>query len=143
MTIVVVHYFWHLVSFRKWPRISGAIVESEVAEGLDQSAGRTGYFSKIAYTFTVGGCKYTNANIYSMSLIAKSRMDILRSKGSVERQLADWPVGASVSVAYNPKNPGMSFLVNGPVTVVVLLSVAYFMVLSVFAFLVFSKYVFS
>lgn len=143
MTIVVLHYFRHLISFRKWPRISGAIVESEVAEGLDRSAGRTGYFSKIAYIFTVRGRKYKNANIYSMSLVARSRVDILRSKASVERQLSNWPVGASVVIAYNPKNPDMSFLVNGPVTVIVLLLVAYLMVLSVFVFLVCSKYAFS
>ena len=90
----------------------GTILEASVGSGQSQyktSSGykyRTSYFPQIVYQYSVNGAQYQNGRF-------AQRQSLISRKGMIENIVNDYPVGASVTVYYDPQNPTESFLQKG------------------------------
>ena len=86
-----------------WPATRGLVLTSEVRDGGPDS----GWYAKIIYRYEVGGRVYENSRI----AVAVEYGD--HSFQANERLAARFPVGAQVSVYYDPQNPADSALIKG------------------------------
>ena len=89
-----------------WPTAPGVITRSDVDQLIDD--GKTMYAEEISYDFTVENKLYIGNRISSTS--GKSRTSSLRE---VKKNLLKYPVGAEVTVYYDPELPNNSVLQTG------------------------------
>jgi hypothetical protein len=102
-----VFWIWHAVHGRNvvvkaadWPSIDGVITESEV--------GRSGganpkWEARVRYLYRVGGATVENDRVTLGGSFRGSRT-------RAEQRVAKYPVGADVTVHYNPEDPRRAFL---------------------------------
>lgn len=102
---------------RSWPATTGQVVgsrmETDRSNRRRQSSGqrsrrRTSYDAIVRYSYTVGGQSYTNDQL-SAATDYFSSSNQSRTRDFLNRH----PVGASVTVFYNPRQPGSSVLERG------------------------------
>jgi Protein of unknown function (DUF3592) len=95
-----------------WPHTSGAVVHAEVEEHItvhrDKDGHRTStsvsHESNVAYVYRVGGREYRGQRV---------RFAWEMSRSEAEATVARYPVGRSVDVFYDPRDPGKSVLEPG------------------------------
>lgn len=86
-----------------WPALRGNIVKSEVC--FEEKA-RIQYFPCVSYVFELDGKQYRSNKIW----LHPWRED----REFAVATIASYPVGAEVSVFFNPSNPYEAILVKGP-----------------------------
>jgi hypothetical protein len=91
--------------FRKWPTVSGRIVERE-AQARPELAGHrmAQYEARVRYEYVVGGRKYVGTRLRAGTE--------LESREAAQRDLAKIP--DEVTVHYNPQNPAEAYLLGEP-----------------------------
>lgn len=89
-----------------WPTAPGVITRSDVNQSTDD--GKTMYAAEISYDFTVENKSYIGNRISLTS--GNSRTSSLRE---VKKDLQKYPVGAKVTVYYDPELPNNAVLQTG------------------------------
>ncbi|MBN2820749.1 MAG: DUF3592 domain-containing protein [Bacteroidales bacterium] len=89
-----------------WPNVPGIITYSDIDESLDD--GKTIYAAAINYDFTVENKSYSGNRISLTS--GNTRTSSLRE---VKKDLQKYPVGANVTVYYDPELPNNAVLEPG------------------------------
>ncbi|GAB4199066.1 MAG: hypothetical protein OHK0022_19010 [Roseiflexaceae bacterium] len=97
---------------RTWPRVPGRIVRSEVQEVFLMQRGRGGrgwfphwiYRPWIVYRYRAGGTEHEGKRLRLIGGI------VTFGRNAAQRAVARLPLGAAVSVAYNPDNPAEAAL---------------------------------
>lgn len=90
---------------RGWPGTAGQIVESGVATTTDSEGDKT-YRLAVHYRFVVNGAEYTGKLVNFGTPYARSPARL--------QPVADrYPVGAAVTVYYDPRNPERAVLEPG------------------------------
>ena len=81
-----------------WPFVNGQIVESELRHTIDETS------AHIAYEYSVTGRRHKSSQVSYSGM----------SKASSEREalISRYPVGAEVTVYYDPTNPSQAVLEN-------------------------------
>jgi Protein of unknown function (DUF3592) len=97
--------FYHSIRSCNWPKTTGLITQSELdkvytGEGAHNTA-------KISYRYSVNGTQFVN-NVVSFGLFRG-----MLTWGDADRKLRDFPIGKSVDVYYDRKDPGTSCLIPG------------------------------
>jgi hypothetical protein len=93
-----------LVSFHRWQRTDGSIVQSKV-DTLEHDTGRE-YVVQIAYQYTINGVLFRNDRL---SLFALDRLHH-GERRDAERQQQSYPLLERLTVFYDPANPKRSAL---------------------------------
>lgn len=90
---------------QRWPQVRGVVTHSGIAMG-SVSSGRLGsertFAPDVRYTYAVGGRNYSAARVH--------RDKGPNSEAGVRALAAKYPVGAAVSVFYDPGNPADAVL---------------------------------
>lgn len=86
-----------------WPSTTGVVLTSEVGHTGDDS----GWYTRVIYRYEVGGRAYESSRI----AVGVELGD--QSQVSHERLASRFPVGARVTVYYNPQNPAEATLIQG------------------------------
>jgi hypothetical protein len=89
----------------EWPKTAGVVTSSDLIKTRG-SRGRTNTKARVIYAYTVAGKQYSNDDFQ----IAEAFRGIAASP---RRTVAMYPVGATPSVSYNPKDPSESLLEPG------------------------------
>ena len=106
----VYKYFEVLIAAR-WSSVPGTILSAKVVQrkaggtGRDQTHAELRNFAEITYEYAVQGKRYRAARVSIGEDLGNYR---------VEETLAKYPVGARVTVFYNPTNPGEAVLERYP-----------------------------
>ncbi|HLD65721.1 MAG TPA: DUF3592 domain-containing protein [Pseudomonas sp.] len=109
---IVVMYFGvmqalEMGSARTWPSVTGTITRSHIdstkKSQASNSNSRREYRVRAAYDYQVAGAHFTGNRIE----IRPTRYSM---RQNAERELADYPVGKTVTVYYDPENPEKSVL---------------------------------
>ena len=102
---------------RSWPATTGQVVESRMetdrsnrrrSSSGQRSSRRTSYDAIVRYSYTVGGRSYTNDQLSAATDYFSSS-----NQGRTRDFLNRHPVGARVTVFYNPRQPGSAVLERG------------------------------
>ncbi|RKH73412.1 DUF3592 domain-containing protein [Corallococcus aberystwythensis] len=93
------------VQAERWPSVPGTITRSEV-EAVRSSKGGTTYGPKVAYRYSVDGQRYEGGTDRSAAWRTSNPRD-------AERQVARFPIGATVPVYYQPGKPSETVLQPG------------------------------
>ncbi len=98
-----------------WPSVEGVVTVSELGRQTGSSS-RTGtgtrrresttYSADISYDYAVGGVEYVNGTVRFGQVNTSSPSD-------ARAMLKKYPVGAPVTVYYNPENPQIAVLEPG------------------------------
>ena len=104
-----------------WPNVPGLISNSEVRQSVDNE-GKTMYAAQINYVFTVENKSYTGNSISLTS--GNTTTSSLRS---VKKDLKKYPVGAKVTVYYDPELPNNAVLKPGADTFTTIIKYAPFL----------------
>lgn len=93
-----------------WPSVSGTVVVSEVDKTTQTTNSNVKWvFNPILkYEYKVDGIAYSGERIRFTSFSLSYKKEI-----KAKRVISAYPVGKSVPVFYNPKNPSDSVLVTG------------------------------
>jgi hypothetical protein len=86
-----------------WPTVEGRITGARLAS--TRSDNKTKYQPNVTYTYEVGGASLQGSRITAVSSYT--------SRGKASAVLARYPVGASVTISYDPENPRSSVLEPG------------------------------
>jgi hypothetical protein len=110
-----------------WPSTSGTVMVSEIRESSstdDDGYTRTYYHPKVEYGYEVAGQAFTGKNISFGGQVGYG------SPSQVNPVLAKYPLGANVTVYYNPEKPseavlerkagGFKFLMTGGILLLVI-----------------------
>ena len=90
-----------------WPSVPGIVTSSSfVARGGSVTPSDEWHQFKISYKYVVAGKKYTGNRLSVITFQPRARE-------AAQQLLEQYPVGASVTVYYYPKNPQKSALVAG------------------------------
>ncbi len=92
---------------REWTSAKGMIIKSFVSSAADDEnpkSARVWYVPNVAYTYFADGTQYVAQRLY-FGAPAKSA-----ARDQAEKQLAAYPVGALVTVFYNPDAPATATL---------------------------------
>ena len=83
-----------------WPFINGRIIESELRHTIDETS------AHIVYEYNITGKNHKSSQVSYAGM----------SNASAEREalVSRYPVGAEVSVYYDPTNPSLAVLDNKP-----------------------------
>ena len=90
-----------------WPHAEGEIVGSHVHVDGHHEDGEPQLRTVIRYRYEVGGQTYHGERVFFGDALA------LRFSGPGKRRLAAYPVGARVSIAYDPRDPRTAVLEPG------------------------------
>jgi len=93
----------------QWPTASGVITKSEVGKKRDITSKRRNKFQyspNIAYSYEIDGFAYESNRLEFVSTISKNSMDI-------REIVANYKAGDTVTVYYNPSDPGYAVLLAG------------------------------
>lgn len=101
---------------RSWPSTTGQVVESRLEidrpnrrrTSGQRSGRRRSYDAVVRYSYTVGGRSYTSDR-FSAATDFFSSSNQNRTRDFLNR----YPVGANVTVFYNPRQPGSAVLERG------------------------------
>ncbi|MFX0211429.1 MAG: DUF3592 domain-containing protein [Candidatus Hodarchaeota archaeon] len=88
---------------KNWPKVEGEIVSSSIVEDDE------GFKPEISFTFNVYGVDYTGSAYNPNELVARS----IVGKISAEKKIAEYPVGKTVEIYYNPDDPRKAVLEPG------------------------------
>lgn len=102
------HYSRTAHATTRWPSTKGVIVISEVKapprrSSSSSKANRT-HVPRVSYRYTVNGREYVDN---------RPTIGHVKGKGASEKFVARFPVGARVTVYYNPDDPSRAVLVRG------------------------------
>ena len=116
-------YRRYLKQAQSWPSVPGSIVKSEVTAFTETEDGRTRtmYRPEIEYSYRVGANDYRSTQI-QLGLTSAG------SKRSAEKTVAKYREGDSVTVHYDPANPGTAALATsmGPAWILLGIALALF-----------------
>jgi len=100
---------WTIVSNARasatWPTAEGRVTSSEIEHSTD-SEGDDDYTPRVSYTYQVNGLSYENFTI-------KFGETTYSSERTALEILARYPIGAAVTVHYDPSNPDRAVLEAG------------------------------
>ncbi len=91
-----------------WPSAEGRIVSAE-AETVARDKSKRTYAPSVTYTFSVEGRQFNGSRV---TLVPRNSINL----ASVQATLANYPVGGTVSVFYDPRDPAncvLSTATNG------------------------------
>lgn len=88
----------------RWPRVEGRIVSAEATVIAREKDQRT-YAPSVTYTYVVGGKRFEGNRL---TLVPRNTISLGRARD----MLAPFPVGATVGVFHDPKDPSRSVLVT-------------------------------
>ncbi|MEO5960092.1 MAG: DUF3592 domain-containing protein [Opitutaceae bacterium] len=91
-----------------WPRVEGRIVSAE-PEIVSREKNKTTYAPSVAYTFSVGGREFKGSRV---TLVPRNTISL----PAVQAMLAPYPVGGTVTVFHDPREPAncvLSTATNG------------------------------
>ncbi|MCC6792129.1 MAG: DUF3592 domain-containing protein [Thermomicrobiales bacterium] len=91
------------VDSRSWPTASGVVTASRV---VDDSYRTNDFEPYVTYSYAVAGKPYVG------DVVRSGGFDY-RSQRSAEAKLADYPVGSTVAVRYDPDDPSRAVLESG------------------------------
>ena len=115
LTLALVIKYWEVRRARHWPDTNGKVIES-VVEARRRQPGESGYHfgdtevlhePKVVYEYKVAGKTYRHRRIH---------FGERTSAYELESYLARYPVGADVTVYYNPADPQDAILERNPFT---------------------------
>ena len=92
----------------RWPTVRGQVVKSGAEQFSDTDSkgrSRTMYRPTVEYTYQVQGHAYRSNQIQSMTQVSGS-------ENYAVKKAAKYPAGSSVTVRYDPANPGTAGLEN-------------------------------
>jgi hypothetical protein len=92
---------------RAWPSITGTILSSNVVAGRRPGRNGVSYHPSVMYEYHVNGQRYMGNRISFGAQVGTGISSWAQNK------LAQYPVGASVAVHYNPLNPADAVLESG------------------------------
>lgn len=113
LAIVAAIWFFHLRTARKaeaagtWPSAPGVVQTSAVREKVESDSegdSETAYYPEVGYRWTVQGQDYAGRRI------AFGEAPRFAREAAAQAICARYPVGAAVSVRYNPDQPGEAVL---------------------------------
>jgi hypothetical protein len=103
---------WRLVrSSQQWPTTFGRVVESDVevvrkrASVSRTRTNITSYYPRVVYEYQVNG------QAYQSRALALAYREGWASEGDAQAKAAEYPVGSTVQVHYNPQNPAQAALI--------------------------------
>lgn len=108
-------------SSESWPSVPGLITNSEVRQSVDND-GKTMYAAQINYDFMVDNKTYSGNSISLTS--GNTTTSSIRS---VKKDLQKYPVGAEVTVYYDPELPNHAVLKPGADTFTTIIKYAPFL----------------
>lgn len=124
---------WRKASTSKnWPSTTGTVLSATVAAGRTPGRNGVSYYPLVVYQYTIDGQHYTGNRLGFGSQVGVGIQSL------AARGLANYPVGGSVPVYYNPNNPADAVLERrasgnwGNVLVLVILLAAMGIVLTSF-----------
>lgn len=123
VAVFAIGYLISAIKYFGWPKTSGRIIEASIVEASFRKRYRRGYIAKVKYQYEVDDRVFVGDNIYSLSLLTKSEMAVVGSRVSVQKFVNKVENQNPLFISYDPKNPSISFLENGPVLAVVLMIV--------------------
>jgi len=88
-----------------WPSVEGRVISSEVTRSTDAD-GAVSYSPEVTYSYTVENASYTNGRI-------KFGENAYGNRNKAEEIAANYPVGRTVTVYYEPEQPALSVLEPG------------------------------
>lgn len=98
-------YLWVTLSDKQqaeeavnWPATSGEISQSYIDTEIDNEGDRT-YRAVVNYQYNVDGVSYTNGRLHF------GPRNTYNSQSKASEFLSEYPVGASVTVFYDPEKP--------------------------------------
>lgn len=94
------HLYQHTSETSRWPTTTCVIESSTVQQYLTRV---TMYYPAVTYSYTVDG------TAYSGNMIRLNQESSARLQDATERA-AQYPVGSTVTVHYNPQNPSVAVL---------------------------------
>lgn len=99
----------------RWPSTSGQLITGEVSQfgGTDCIASQQRYVGKVVYVYEVDGKQYTGNRLSPWKVMASAN-----ARGVLQAQMRGIEVDPAgrVTVHYNPRKPGKSYLVrSGPI----------------------------
>jgi len=101
---------------QNWPSTMGRVIDSRVVHGgYDTDKMRRNYVQHVEYEYTVGGVTYRNDQIAPGPRQAHPRR--YQARNAANR----YPIGATVTVFYNPANPQEAVLEQGTAATTVIL----------------------
>lgn len=86
----------------EWPASGGLVITSEVASGTDADGSRL-YWPNVEYRYGVRDSTYVGTRVRAILTRASS-------DGPARRVVARYPVGAAVTVFYDPADPSSALL---------------------------------
>ncbi len=91
---------------REWARANGMIVKAFIsAQTDDENANaKLWYVPQVSYTYFARGAQYVAQRVHFGAPLKRAARD------RAEQELARWPIGARVTVFYNPKAPDSAVL---------------------------------
>lgn len=111
LLLVVVQTIRHSQESKSWPTVSGLIIRSEVREIKNANTGPINkYREYLEYEYIVDGRTYT-CGLISIADTAVLRFNSGTRSGRVAKQIVKmYPLGQSVTVHYDPRNPEIAVL---------------------------------
>ena len=102
---------WRSLASTKWPRVRGAVLESSTSLSLSRDR-QTGvksatYQARITFGYQVGGKSYTTDTLHFGQTVGSG------DSSDAELRHRRYPVGAPVSVWYNPADPSIATVKPG------------------------------
>ena len=97
---------WRMFSSRNWASADGTITISQKSFASTDAGEMED--ANITYTYTVGDKIYTSSVVKSGGDVSSNRST--RSRTDVDRLLAKYPVGTTVTVYFHPKLPRLACL---------------------------------
>jgi hypothetical protein len=102
---------WRAMASTRWPKVQGTVVESSTWKSVsrDRQSGVSSamYRARITFSYQVGDKSYTTDTIHFGQTLGSG------DSSDAELQHRRYPVGAPVSISYNPADPSIAALKPG------------------------------
>jgi hypothetical protein len=101
---VGIYFLWTLkrqLATRKWPAVSGKVLESSILEDSDS------FELYVKYNYTVGGKTYISERIAPNKYTYENP-----AASTLKQMIAPYPAGKTVIVYFDPQNPQNALLKN-------------------------------
>jgi hypothetical protein len=93
---------------KSWPTTEGTVTSKEYVREEEYKHGRTDYYYRVSYTYSVEGVDYSSDNVrFGIQVLSPFFSAIERSEA------AHYSPGVKVTVYYHPDRPGVSVLEPG------------------------------
>lgn len=106
--MVIAMWQWAKVArARRWPTVMGTVLESGVVESTDSDGGLQ-YEARVKYQYAVSGHTYIGDRLaFGSRNVTEGG---IWAEKKAHRTVANYPVGRSIQVVYDPRNPDSSVL---------------------------------